>query len=230
MTPLTCIVVEDEPLALERMTDYVGRLPALELTGAFDNAAEALARLRAGGVDVAFLDIRLGGLSGIDMLETGAVRAKVVLTTAYPEYAVQAFDLDVVDYLVKPFSFDRFAQAVERVLAACGRPARAAAPEFIFVKSGQRLERVALSDVLFIEGQRDYRRIHTVAKRIMTLQTFGEFERLIPASVVCRVHKSYMVAIGRIDAIERGEIRIGDARIPISDTYRERLFALIGGA
>ena len=228
MTLLKCIVVDDEPLALERMVDYVHRLPSLELAGAFDNAADALARLQTRDIDLAFLDIRLGGDSGIHMLETGAVRARVVLTTAYEEYAVRAFDLDVVNYLLKPFSFQRFVQAVDRAQAACSQ--RLAAPEFIFVKTGQRLERVPLSEILFIEGQRDYRRIHTVTKRIMTLQTFGELERLLPPDVVCRVHKSYMVAIGRIDAVERGEIRVGAATIPISATYRERVFALIGGA
>lgn len=226
MTPLKCIVVEDEPLALERMVEYVHRLPALALAGAFDSAAGALARLQAGDIELAFLDIRLGDGCGIEMIDAGVIRAKVVLTTAHQEYAVRAFDLDVVDYLLKPFSFQRFVQAVDRAQAASSQ-ARRPAPEFIFVKSGQRLERILVADILFIEGQRDYRRIHTTTKRLMTLQTFGEFERLVPPERLCRVHKSYMVALGRIDTIERGEIRIGETRIPISDTYRERLLALV---
>jgi two-component system, LytTR family, response regulator len=217
MAALRCIVVEDEPLALERMVDYVGRLPVLELAGAFDNATDARARLQANDIDLVFLDIRLAGLSGIELLETGSVRARVILTTAHQEYAVRAFDLDVIDYLVKPFTFERFVRAVERVQPA---------PEFIFVKSGQRLERIPVADILFIEGQRDYRRIHTTSKRLMTLQTFGEFERLVPPRLLCRVHKSYMVAPGRIDTIERGEIRIGDMRIPISETYRGHIMSV----
>lgn len=225
-----CVVVEDEPLALERLCEYVRRLPQLELVGAFDNAVEAFAFLKTHAVDLAFLDVRLGGgWSGIEMLETRAVRSKVVLTTAHQEYAVKAFDLDVVDYLLKPITFERFVQAVERATAQPdGGAGAAGARDFIFVRTESRLEKVALNDVLIIEGQRDYRRIHTSTRRIMTLETFGELERRVAPDVVCRVHKSYMVAIDKIDSIEAGRIIIGGMTIPISDTYRERFFTLIG--
>jgi DNA-binding LytR/AlgR family response regulator len=163
----------------------------------------------------------------MEMLETRGVRSRVVLTTAHQEYAAKAYDLDVIDYLVKPFAFERFAQAVQRVHATLGER-RPVPRDFIFVKTELRLERVRLADIVAIEGQRDYRRIHTTSKRIMTLQTFGDFERLISPEIVCRVHKSYMVALDKIESIERGEIRIRNFRIPISDTYRERLFVLIG--
>ena len=227
-TKTRCIVVEDEPLATERMVDYIGRLPLLELAGTFESGTDAFTFLAARKVDLVFLDVRLGGWSGIEMLETRAIAARVVLTTAHQEHAARAYDLDVVDYLVKPFTFERFAQAVQRVQATMDRGAARVAPESVFVKTELRLERIRVADIVAIEGQRDYRRIHTTSKRIMTLQTFGELERLLPPGMVCRVHKSYMVALDRIDSIERGEIRIHNLRIPISDSYRERFFALIG--
>ena len=225
---LRCIVVDDEPLALERIAGYVRRLPLLDLAGEFDNAVEAFAFLATNRVDLVFLDVKLGGWSGIQMLETRAVKAKVVLTTAHQEYAARAFDLDVADYLVKPFTFERFVQAVDRVQAMLAVPGRAMARDFIFVKTELRLEKVPLGEVFVIEGQRDYRRIHLAARRIMTLQTFGEFETQIPPEIICRVHKSYMVALDKIHSIEQGRITIHNMTIPISDTYRERFYALIG--
>ena len=223
-----CIVVDDEPLALERMSDYVRRLPLLDLAGVFDNAIDAFAFLKSHAIDLVFLDINLGGWSGIDMLETRAIRSKVVLTTAHQEHAAKAYDLDVADYLVKPFTFERFVQAVDRVQAMLGAPAGRGARDFIFVKTELRLEKVSLGDVLVIEGQSDYRRIHTIRKRIMTLQTFAEFEDQIAPEVICRVHKSYMVALDKIESIEHGRITIHNMQIPISDTYRDRFFAMIG--
>ena len=223
-----CIVVEDEPLALERMVEYVGRLPLLDLAATFDSATDAFAFLKTNAIDLVFLDVRLGGWSGLDMLETHAVGCKVILTTAYQEYAARAYDLDVSDYLVKPFTFERFVQAVDRALGGAAPQRPAGARDFIFVKTELRLERVPLGDVLVIEGQRDYRRIHTEDRRIMTLQTFGELERAIAPDVICRVHKSFMVALGKIETIEQGRVRIRDWTIPISDTYRDRFFALIG--
>ena len=223
-----CILVEDEPLALERLASYVRRLPLLDLVATFDNAPDALAYLTSNPVDLVFLDIKLGGWSGIQMLETRAVRSRVILTTAHPEYAVKAYELDAADYLLKPFTFERFVQAVDRVMTAPGLARPAASRDFIFVKTELRLEKVRLADILVIEGQRDYRRIHTASARIMTLETFGDFERRIAADIVCRVHKSYMVALDKIESIEHGRIRIQNLTIPISDTYRERFFALIG--
>jgi two-component system, LytTR family, response regulator len=227
---INCIIVEDEPLALARTTEYVQKIPFLNLRATFDAALDALAFLKTNRVDLIFLDINLGEMSGIQLLETSAVKSQVILTTAYQEYALQAFDLKVADYLLKPFTFERFVQAVDRV-AGSSLPKKAAAhapTNFIFVKTENRLEKVFLREIIFIEGMRDYRRIHTATgKRIMTPQTFAEFERQIPPNIICRVHKSYMVALDKIDAIEKGGIRIKDQIIPISETYKERFFALI---
>jgi two-component system, LytTR family, response regulator len=227
---IRCILIEDEPLAQERLTGYVRRFPLLDLAGVFDNAHDACEFLKTSTVDLVFLDIRLGGRSGIELLEAGAVRSKVILTTAHQQYAVKAYDLDVADYLLKPFTFERFARAVDRVHGMLTGGSSPGARDCIFVKTEARLEKVDLADIVLIEGQRDYRRIHTVTKRIMTLQSFATFERQLSPEVICRVHKSYMVALGRIESIERWRISIGGMTIPVSETYRERFMTLVRSA
>ncbi|HEX8250560.1 MAG TPA: LytTR family DNA-binding domain-containing protein [Pyrinomonadaceae bacterium] len=225
---INCIIVEDEPLALERTKEYVLKLPFLNLRALFDNALDALVFLKTNKVDLIFLDINLGEMSGIQLLETSAVRSQVILTTAYQEYALKGFDLKVTDYLLKPFTFERFVQAVDRVALNLPKKQTLSPNNFIFVKTENRLEKVVLREIIYIEGMRDYRRIHTAAgKRIMTLQTFAEFERQIPPNIICRVHKSYMISLDKIDSIEKDRIKIKDRIIPLSETYKKRFFNLI---
>lgn len=224
---INCIIVEDEPLALERTKEYVLKLPFLNLCSTFDNAIDALAFFKTNRVDLIFLDLNLGEFSGIQLLETSAVPSQVIITTAYQEYALKGFDLKVTDYLLKPFTFERFIQAVDRVQSNLPRKQIAVPKNFIFVKTEHRLEKILLREVIYIEGMRDYRRIHTANKRIMTLQTFTDFERQIPPNIICRVHKSYMVSLDKIDSIEKDRINIKDQIIPISETYKQRFFNLI---
>ena len=220
---VNCILIEDEPLAQERLMGFIEKVPFLKLLGAFDNPRDALPLLQAGRADVLFLDINLGDFSGIRLLETVPVSAQVIITTAYDEYALKGFDLQVADYLLKPFTFERFFQAVEKARNSNPVPER----KFIFIKTEYRLEKVQLGDILYIEGMRDYRRIHTTQKQIMTLKTFRELEQEIPPGIVCRVHKSFMIAVDRIDSIEGDRIRIGEKVIPLSDTYRKTFLAVI---
>jgi len=217
---ISCIIIEDEPLALERIKNYVLKLPYLQLLSTFDNGMDALVYLKTKQVDLIFLDINMAGFSGIQLLETKNITSEVIITTAYQEYALKGFDLKVADYLLKPYSFERLIQAVERVQKALAANTAAPGKKFFFVKTAYRLEKVTLDDVLYIEGRRDYRRIVTVASQIMTLQNFKEFELEIPASILCRVHKSYMVALGKIDSVAQGIITIGATSIPISETYK----------
>jgi two-component system LytT family response regulator len=225
---ISCIIVEDEPLALERTREYALRLPFLNLLATFDDALGALAFLKTNEVDLIFLDINLGEVSGIQLLETSAINSQVIITTAYQEYALKGFDLKVADYLLKPFTFERFVQAVDRVRGALGPRRQTLTPDsLIFVKVESRLERVTLREIIFIEGMRDYRKIHAHDRRLLTPQTFAEFERQIPPDIVCRVHKSYMVSIDKIDSVEKGRVRIKDRVIPISETYRGQFFGLI---
>lgn len=227
---IECIIIEDEPLAQERIRGYLEKLPFLELRAVFDNGIDAIPYLRTTPPGLIFLDIHVGDLSGIELLETMKLPSQVVITTAYHEYALRGYELNVTDYLLKPFTFGRFVQAIDKVRQQ--RVARGGiVPEkkYIFIKTEYRLEKLLLDDLLYIEGMRDYRRVYAINKQIMTLQTFGELEQSIPPGIACRVHKSYLVALDKIDAIERDAVRIGNKEIPVSETYRKQLMRLLMG-
>ncbi len=224
---MKCIIVEDEPLALERTKGYVEKLPFLKLLATFDNGVDALLFLKDNTIDLLFLDINLGELSGIQMLEAAKPDCTVIITTAYHEYALKGYELNVTDYLLKPFTFERFFQAVEKAKVSLDKK-EVPEKKSVFIKTEYRLEQVLLSDIIYVEGMRDYRRIFLHGKSIMTLQTFKELEEMIPPAAVCRVHKSYMVAVDKIESIEKDRIKIGNERIPISDTYKSHFFSVIG--
>ncbi|MBS1948879.1 MAG: response regulator transcription factor [Bacteroidetes bacterium] len=224
---IDCIIVEDEPLALERAQSYVMKLSFLNLLRGFDNAVDALVFLKTNQVDLIFLDINMDKLSGIQLLEAADIKSEVIITTAYDEYALKGYELNVTDYLLKPFTFERFVQAVDKAQNNLTRNNIRQDKKFVFVKTEYRLEKLLLSDIIYIEGMRDYRKIHTVNKQVMTLQTFKDFEEEIPPHIICRVHKSYMVALDKIDSIERDGIKIKNVFIPISETYKKLFFQLI---
>jgi len=227
MDKYTCIIIEDEPLALEKTKDFVNKVPFLTLSATFDNALNGLTYLNNNKVDVLFLDINMDELSGIELLESSKINSQVIITTAYQEYALKGYELQITDYLLKPFTFNRFLQAVNKAQENLSQRVAEKQLDFIFVKTENRLEKIMISDILYIEGMRDYLRIHTSNKKIMTLQSFSELEQLIPSHLVCRVHKSYMVAINKIESIERSRIKIADQLIPVSETYKEAFLQLI---
>lgn len=225
MSTYTCIIIEDEPLALERTQLFVEKVPTLSLIGTFDNALKGLAFLQQQSIDILFLDIKMDELSGIELLESVTIKSQVIFTTAYQEYALKGYELNITDYLLKPFTFQRFLQAVNKAQEALNTTdTTTPRPNFTFIKTENRLEKIMFNDILFIEGMRDYRRIHTHQKKIMTLQTFTELMQILPTHQICRVHKSYMVALQKIDTIERGRIRIGQQVIPISETYKTAFY------
>jgi two-component system LytT family response regulator len=224
---INCIIIEDEPLAMERTKSYVLRLPYLNLLTSFESGIDAIAFLKGNKVDLIFLDINMDELSGIQFLESTKIESEVIITTAYSEYALKGFDLNVTDYLLKPFTFERFIQAVDKVKSNLRKKDVVTEKGFIFVKTEYRLEKLSLNEVLYIEGMRDYRRIHTNDKRIMTLQTFKDFELEIPSNIICRVHKSFMVSLDKIVSVERDRIKINDVLIPISETYKKEFLELI---
>lgn len=221
---INCIIVEDEPIALERTKYFIEKLPLLNLVASFDNAIEALTYLKLNSVDLIFLDIEMEELTGIELLENATITAQVIITTAYDKYALKGYEFNVVDYLLKPFSFDRFLKAVDKVQVV----SKTTTPqEFIFIKTAHRLEKIMINDILHIEGMGEYRRIFTTEKQIMTLQTFTELEELFSPQIICRVHKSHMVSLNKIDSVERSRIKIGEKLIPISETYRSNFLNLI---
>jgi DNA-binding LytR/AlgR family response regulator len=233
---INCIAIDDEPLALDIIEDYIKKVPFLNHVHSFDNALSAIEYLKENPVDLMFLDIQMEELTGIQMLSVLTNnRPNVILTTAYENYALQGYELDVADYLLKPISFDRFLKAVNKVYEALtlkknnGNQTVKLEPkkeieeenfDYFFVKTETRLQKVYFNDILFIEGQGDYLRIITKSEKIMTLQNFKKMESALPKTNFIRVHKSYMVAIDKIESIERSRIKIGDKLLPISDTYK----------
>lgn len=224
---ITCLIVEDEPLARNLLTEYVQKVPYLKLIQASSNPLAALEILRKEPVDLLFLDIQMPELTGISLLKTLQKKPFVVLTTAYSQYALEGYELDVVDYLLKPITFERFLKAVEKVNQRLGSPERIPVESkkeeqtYVFVKDGTRLVKVAFDNILFVEGMKDYVTIHMRGQKITTLQRLKVLEDQLPANKFIRVHHSYIVAIEAIDAVHKGEIRIGNENIPISESYRK---------
>lgn len=230
---ISCIAVDDEPLALEVIEDYIKKVPFLTLEKMFDNAIDAMEFLRNEKVDLMFLDIQMEELTGIQMLNILKPKPEVIFTTAYDQFALQGYELDVTDYLLKPISFERFVKAVDKVHEKlCKLHAGKAQPvevsifnpktDYFFVKSGFKLHKVTFDEILYVEGQGDYLKIVTPRIRIMTLQTFKGVEDILPVSNFLRVHKSYIVAIDKIESIEGNMIRIADAHIPIGESYKKQ--------
>ncbi len=242
---IRCLVVDDEPLALHIVEDYISKVPFLTLVKSTTNPIEALTMVQEGGVDLVFLDVQMPELTGIQFLKISNGKAKMILTTAYPQYALEGYELDVVDYLLKPIAFDRFFKAVQKAQAIIHPSAKPAAiPEqiqqqqqpqsdlmsdFIFVKSEHKIQKVYLRDILFIEGLKDYISIFTPQERIITLQNMKKMEDALPERHFVRVHKSYIVSLNKIDSIERSRIWIGEKIIPVGDTYRDEFFKIIDG-
>lgn len=224
---INCIIVEDEPLALKRTQEYVGKLSYLNLIGSFDNGFEALGFLKKQSIDLIFLDIKMDELTGIQLLESLEKKPHVIVTTAYNDYALKGYELNVTDYLLKPFSIERFIQAVEKVFSLLNKPALDDR-SFFFVKSEYKIEKIFFQDILFIEGMRDFRCIHLGERRVLTSQTFSDLELDLPASKFCRVHKSYLVSLDKIELIERNRIKIKETYIPISETYKDTFYSRIG--
>ena len=224
---IKCIIIEDEPLALERTKEFVLKVPYLELINTFDNGLDAIGFLKETDVQLLFLDIQMDELSGIQLLESLDIKTKVIITTAYDKYALKGFELNVSDYLLKPFSFERFLVACERVYEELETQTLKTDKKFLFIKTEYRLEKIELKDILFIEGMGDYRRIHMPDKRIMTLQTFKDLEKQLPENTFCRAHKSYIVSIAKVESIERDRIKIQNQIIPVSETYKEHFYEMI---
>lgn len=228
---LTCLIVEDEPLARNLMTEYVSKVPYLKLVKACSNPLSALETLRAEDIDLLFLDIQMPDITGISLLKTLQKKPFVILTTAYSQYALEGYELDVVDYLLKPITFERFLKAVDKVSqrASTQVPREAQHHEmrkpeetdFVFVKDGTKLVKVFLNDILYVEGLKDYVTIHTRHQKIVTLQRLKTLEELLPSEKFMRIHHSFIVAIHAIDAVQKSEVRIGTAILPISESYRK---------
>lgn len=227
---LNCVIIEDEPLARNLMIEYVKKVPSLNLIEAFSNPLAAMETLRSASIDVLFLDVQMPEITGISLLKILTKRPLVVLTTAYSQYALEGYELDVADYLLKPITFERFLKSIDKITqrldsAPAVQPSSVeqaiTPPAFIFVKDGTKLVKVKLDEILYIEGLKDYVTIHTIHQKIVTLQRLKSLEEQLPADKFIRVHNSYIVSLDAINVIQKNEIQIKGVTLPIGDTYRK---------
>jgi two-component system, LytTR family, response regulator len=233
---LTCLIVEDEPLARNLLTEYVSKVADLRLVEACSSPLAALEILRKQHIDILFLDIQMPELTGISFLKVVQNKPYVILTTAYSQYALEGYEHDVVDYLLKPITFERFLRAVDKVNQRIQSPSRAI-PEtpqkpmddFVFVKDGTKLVKIQLGDILYVEGLKDYVAIHTKSQKVVTLQRMKSLEDQLPADRFIRIHHSFIVAVHAIDAVHKGEVKIGAAMLPVSESYRKSFREFIEG-
>lgn len=230
MNKLKCIVVDDEPLAQEVLERYLQNIREIELVTTCSNALEAFEVLNNESIDLMFLDISMPVISGLDFLRSLHKAPAVIITTAHPDYALQGYDLDVVDYLVKPVSLERFMKAVNKAIERVRVPlpqARNSMPDYMFVKSDQKLIRINFADIHYIEGMKDYVKIFTNEKMIVTLHTMKFFEANLPSDQFIRIHKSYIANASSIKSIAGNELELHQSRLPIGSSYKDNLMKMI---
>lgn len=233
---IRCIAVDDEPLALEIIEDYAKKSAALQLVQKFTRAADALKFLQEEErVDLIFLDIKMPDIDGIQLVKSLKNPPLIIFTSAYEQYALDGYNLDVIDYLLKPISFERFLKSVTKVqeyLSKEKAPSSATSGDgklndYIFIKTEYKIIKINLEDILFIEALKDYTKIYTQNQPVLTLRSLKSFENKLPQEKFIRVHRSYLVSLDKINSVERNTVMIANQPIPISEGYRDRFYELI---
>lgn len=223
------IAIDDEPLALKLVVDYVNKTPYLELVGAFDNPLDAVEFLANQDAELIFVDIQMPDLTGIEFIRSLEEEHKIIFTTAYEKYAVEGFKLNAVDYLLKPFSYEEFLKAAGKArklaeMEASATPTIEANNQFLFLKSEYKIRRINFNDILYIEGLKDYIKVFTAGedKPLLSLNSIKSLEQKLPEEKFMRVHRSYIVNLDKIETIERSRIVFGKIYIPVSDQYKDK--------
>jgi DNA-binding LytR/AlgR family response regulator len=228
-TVIDCLIVDDEPIAREGIMEYIRQIDYLNPVGQCKSATEAASLLQKNKVDLIFIDIQMPKLSGIEFVKALADPPLIIFTTAYSEYALEGFELDVVDYLLKPISFQRFLKAVDKAqnyLHARNKDV-SITPDFFFIKCNGKIEKIIMDDVIYIEAMSNYVIIHTRQKKYITYLTFSGIEEQLPSHLFVRIHKSYLVAVSAIQTIDGNEIITNSMRLPLSKNYRNDVMARI---
>lgn len=232
MITLSCLVVDDEPLALELMEAYVKRTPFLELKGSFSNALETLTTLEKEPVDLVFLDIQMPDLSGLELSRFISDEVKIIFTTAFEQYALEGFKVDALDYLLKPISYPEFLRAAQKALHWKEMQSAALASrkedEDIFIRTGSKLVRIHLPDILYIEGMQDYVKIYLSGQSapVVALFNMKSFEEMLSLPFM-RIHRSYIINLDKVTMVERNRVFVGDTYVSVSDSYREQFLEQI---
>lgn len=235
---INCVAIDDEPLALDIISDYCSKISYINLLQTFTSPVASIDFLKSNKVDLLFLDIQMEQLTGIQLLNVIKSKPQVIFTTAYDSFAVMGYELDAVDYLLKPISFERFLKATSKAYEKIQSDKNTAVEktilmnenikhDYFFIKTDAKMQKVNYSDVLYIEGQSDYLKVVTEKERHMTLMNFKKIEEILPNEHFVRVHKSYIVALSKIEFVERNRIKIKDQYIPISESYRTQFFKAI---
>jgi DNA-binding LytR/AlgR family response regulator len=230
MKKMKCIIVDDEPVARKILREFTSQVPFLELAGEFDTAIKVEAYLQNNTIDILFLDIEMPKLSGLDYLKRSDVKPLVILTTAYPEYALEGYELDIIDYLLKPIPFARFLKAVQKAKEYTELKNATTPHPFssgLFVRSERRIEKIELKDILYIESMGNYVNIFTDNKKIIAYLTLKGLESQLPPNDFLKIHQSFLVSFSRISAIEGNSIKIKDKLLPISRNYRDAVMQII---
>ena len=229
---IRCIIVEDEMLAQQVLQSHLQKVKKLELVAICNNAPEAKDVLNKQDVDLMFLDIQLPGMTGLNFLRSLQDPPLVVLTTAYSEYAVESYEFNIIDYLLKPVSFERFCKAIDKIVDGRlftreAKEKNSLPADHIFVKSNSKFFKVNFSEINYIEGMKDYIKIHTSEYKLVTLQTMSEMEKILPSNLFVRVHKSYIIAVAHIKSIYGNSIEMENETIPIGLNYKDKVIHLI---
>ncbi len=220
---INCIIIDDEPLACKGLKEYIDEIDFLHLAGIYDSGLKAMNISRQQVIDLIFLDIEMAGLSGMEFYRSLQHAPQVIFTTAYPQYALQGFDVNALDYLVKPISFDRFVRAALKAKEYFEVRNKQVTDEiknddtsFFYVKTGNRMEKIFLDDIFFAEALQNYVCIHTKEKKYTAYLTFKAVEEYLPADKFLKIHKSFIVAVSKVDSIEAGHLNILNVKLPIS--------------
>lgn len=233
-TPIRCLVVDDEPPAREIIRRYIEQVPGLQFAGECGNALQAFAFLQQHTADLIFLDIRMPQLNGNDFLKTLKLPPKVIFTTAFPEYALEGYELDVVDYLLKPIQFDRFLKAVNKAFQLTQTKQETVSTEekkndsFVYFRADRKMIKVMLRDILYIESMKDYIKVMTTGGTIITKQSISSVEAMLPEREFMRVHRSYIVSLGHIRSFTSEMIGIENTELPIGKLYRNEVLKVLG--
>ena len=240
---MKCVIIDDEPLAIDILVDYSLKMEMLEVVGTFTNPIDAISVIKEENVDLIFCDIEMPQINGIDFISSLENRPFFIFTTAYSQYAVEGFNLNAVDYLVKPIPYHRFIKAILRakeLISQKHKPVEAnvfssvgevsEVQKFIFVKAEYESVKINIDDIEYIQGLKDYLKIHIVNtnKAILTLMNFKEMQGRLPSNQFVRVHKSFVVNVGSIKTIQRNKIVIKDVRIPVGESYKAEFFTMLG--
>lgn len=231
---IRAVIIDDKPLAIDILVSYIQKVTGIELKATFTNPLHGLAYIESNATDLVFLDIQMPELTGVQFMQIAGSKTGFILTTAYPDYAVEGFEHNAIDYLVKPVSFERFYLSIQKAkqlleLAEKNKPASFIInKDFLFIRTDKKIKKLFYKEILLAEAKQNYVEFNTASEKLLALQTMKQTEELLPADLFCRVHKSYIVNISAIESIEQHVISLHGKTIPVGEAYRQHFYTILG--